>query len=101
MNSAFAPLQDYRERQILLMQQLPANSLVIIPAATTQYMSANIPYRFRQNSDFNYLCGYPEKDAVLLLESNAEKKVVSSLGVSQPSYLPSPVLNLLPAFLRH
>ena len=46
--------------------------IIIIPSATKSYMSANIPYPFRQNTDFLYLCGFQEPDSVLLLHTTAD-----------------------------
>jgi Xaa-Pro aminopeptidase len=43
---------------------------VVIPSATKKYMSGMIPYVFRQNSDFLYLTGCLEHDAVLVIEIN-------------------------------
>ena len=43
--------------------------VVVIPSATKSYMSADIPYPFRQNTDFFYLCGFLEPDSVLVLEA--------------------------------
>ena len=44
--------------------------IVIIPSATKLYMSNDIPYQFRQNTDFLYLCGFQEPDSLLILESS-------------------------------
>jgi len=44
--------------------------VVIIPSAAKSYMSTDIPYPFRQNSDFLYLCGFLEPDSVLVLEAD-------------------------------
>jgi len=44
--------------------------VVVIPSATKSYMSADIPYPFRQNTDFFYLCGFLEPDSVLVLEAD-------------------------------
>jgi hypothetical protein len=44
------------------------DSMAIIQASPVKYMSENIPYRFRQNTDFRYLTGFPEQDAVLVLQ---------------------------------
>ena len=46
--------------------------IVIIPSAPKVYMTHDIPYPFRQNTDFLYLCGFQEPDSVLILESNSD-----------------------------
>ena len=43
--------------------------IVIVPSATKQFMTHDIPYPFRQDSNFVYLCGFQEPDSVLVLES--------------------------------
>lgn len=45
--------------------------IVIIPSATKSYMTYDIPYPFRQNTEFLYLCGFLEPDSVLLLHTTA------------------------------
>lgn len=63
------PLTEYADRRRKLLEMLPLNSVVVVTAATTVYMSNDIPYRFRQDSNFRYLCGFHEPDAVLVLMS--------------------------------
>jgi Xaa-Pro aminopeptidase len=58
---------EYRQRRQRLVQQLENNSVVIIPAAREVLRNGDAHYRFRQNSDFYYLTGFDEPDAVLLL----------------------------------
>ncbi|XP_028140970.1 xaa-Pro aminopeptidase 3 [Diabrotica virgifera virgifera] len=43
------------------------NHMVIIPAASKQYMSDKIPYVFRQNTEFLYLTGCLEPDCCLVI----------------------------------
>ena len=42
--------------------------IVIIPAAPKVFMSHDIPYPFRQNTDFFYLSGFLEPNSLLVLE---------------------------------
>lgn len=62
---------EYHQRRLALVEQLPENSLVVIPAAETCYRNHDADYRFRQNSDFYYLTGFPEPDAWLVLSYRA------------------------------
>ncbi|MFW1678083.1 Xaa-Pro aminopeptidase [Pontibacter sp. JAM-7] len=57
----------FAERRQRLMQKMTANSLAIIPAAQMQSRNSDVEYPFRQDSDFYYLTGFNEPDAVLLL----------------------------------
>lgn len=62
------------------------NLLLCVPAAPPAYYSDQILYPFRQNTDFNYLCGYPKPNCVLILftESGKEENFKSILFVPQP-----------------
>lgn len=44
--------------------------LFLFPSATTSFMTNDIPYVFRQNTDFLYLCGFQEADSLLLIKAN-------------------------------
>lgn len=46
------------------------NHLIVIPSGTKKFISATIPYVFRQNSDFLYLSGCLEQDSILVMEIN-------------------------------
>ncbi len=58
---------EYDQRRKTLIDQLPDNSAVILPAAEISYRNNDADYAFRQNSDFFYLTGFPEPDAWLVL----------------------------------
>src|SRR5262245_29526907 len=47
--------------------------VMLLPAATEQVRSADTHFPFRQDSDFGYLTGFPEPDAVAVLAVGAEK----------------------------
>ena len=64
-------LAETATRRSALCAALPPNSLAIVRASCTPIMANDIPYRFRQNTDFNYLTAFPEPDAVLLLRNHA------------------------------
>ena len=58
---------NYKARRQQLAKNLPTNALAIIPAASEQLRNGDSHYRFRQDSDFYYLTGFDEPDAVLLI----------------------------------
>ncbi|MGR2738608.1 Xaa-Pro aminopeptidase [Billgrantia sp. Q4P2] len=58
---------EYRARRAALMKRLPADSAVLLLGASLVTRSRDSDYPFRQNSDFHYLTGFPEPDALLLL----------------------------------
>eukprot|EP00871_Galdieria_phlegrea_P005429 jgi/Galph1/5888/GphlegSOOS_G4474.1 len=59
---------EFKERRKRLLQALPNNSMVMFPAASEKFMSVDVPYPFRQNSDLFYLTGLTQPGAVLLLD---------------------------------
>ena len=58
---------EYRKRRDLLMQQMEPNSIAILPAAPVSNRNNSVDYPFRQNSDFYYLAGFNEPEAVIAL----------------------------------
>ena len=49
------------------------NSIAIIPAAHEQTRSYDTEFKFRQDSDFWYLTGFPEPDAIAVIDPSAKK----------------------------
>ncbi|WP_339882500.1 Xaa-Pro aminopeptidase [Vreelandella maris] len=58
---------EYRQRRDALMAQLPDNAAVVLPGASLVTRSRDSEFAFRQNSDFYYLTGIREPDALLVL----------------------------------
>ncbi len=58
---------EYRARRRGLMEALPADGAVLLPGAALVTRSRDSEFPFRQDSDFHYLTGFPEPDALLLL----------------------------------
>ncbi|RMH38228.1 MAG: M24 family metallopeptidase, partial [Gammaproteobacteria bacterium] len=61
------PATEFARRRDQLMVRMGANSIAIIPAAREQIRSRDTHFPFRQDSDFWYLTGFPEPDAVAVL----------------------------------
>lgn len=49
------------------------NSIAIIPAAHEATRSYDTEFKFRQDSDFMYLTGFPEPDAIAVIDPSAKK----------------------------
>jgi Xaa-Pro aminopeptidase len=64
-------IQEFAKRRAAVLSEMQPNSVCVVPAAKLMTRSNDTEYGFRQNSDFNYLCGFPEHDAVLVM-SNRE-----------------------------
>jgi len=58
---------EFARRRKNLMAVMAPNSIAIIPSAREQVRSRDTAYPFRQDSDFYYLSGFTEPDAVLVL----------------------------------
>lgn len=59
--------QEFARRRKNLMAQMEADSIAIVPAASEKTRNRDADYPFRQDSDFYYLTGFNEPDAVLVL----------------------------------
>jgi Xaa-Pro aminopeptidase len=55
---------EYRRRRRALLRALGREGLAILPAAREVIRNRDVHYPFRQSSDFSYLTGFPEPDAV-------------------------------------
>ena len=56
------------------MRRIDKNSVAIIPAAREAVRSHDTNYRYRQNSDFFYLTGFEEPDAIAVIAPSRDKK---------------------------
>src|SRR5688500_2486660 len=57
-----------REQLKRFIEQMEPNSVAIIPAAHEATRSYDTEYKFRQDSDFMYLTGFPEPDAIAVID---------------------------------
>ncbi|HLB41952.1 MAG TPA: Xaa-Pro aminopeptidase [Gammaproteobacteria bacterium] len=60
-------MADYAKRRKDLIQQIGPTGMVILPAASEVIRSGDVLYPFRQQSDFYYLTGFDEPEAVMVL----------------------------------
>ncbi len=58
---------EFARRRKNLMSLMEPNSIAIVPSAKEQPRSRDTEYPFRQDSDFYYLSGFEEPEAVLVL----------------------------------
>ena len=66
------------------MRRIDKNSVAIIPAAREAVRSHDTNYRYRQNSDFFYLTGFEEPDAIAVIAPSKEKKVTMFVRPRDP-----------------
>ncbi len=60
-------IDEFRKRREQLMRMVGSDGIVILPSAPVRLRSRDVEYRFRQDSDFYYLTGFAEPDAVAVL----------------------------------
>ena len=61
------PKAEYARRRKALMAQMVPNSIAILPAAAVAIRNRDVEHVYRQDSDFQYLSGFPEPEAVIAL----------------------------------
>ena len=61
------PRSEYARRRKALMEQMEPNSIAILPAAPMYIRNRDVEHVYRQDSDFQYLSGFPEPEAVMAL----------------------------------
>lgn len=59
--------QEFARRRHNLMQTMEQGSIAIVASSQELVRSRDTHFMFRQDSDFHYLCGFPEPNAVLAL----------------------------------
>ncbi|WP_413699963.1 Xaa-Pro aminopeptidase [Psychromonas sp. KJ10-10] len=57
----------FQQRRIEFINKMQANSMALFPVAHETIRNNDCEYPFRQNSDFHYLTGFSEPDALLML----------------------------------
>lgn len=63
---------QYQSRRQALARKMPSGSIAFIPAAFETLRNGDAHYRFRQDSDFYYLTGFNEPDALLVVISGQD-----------------------------
>ncbi len=61
------PKSEYVRRRKALMAEMEPNSIAILPAAPMYIRNRDVEHIYRQDSDFQYLSGFSEPEAVIAL----------------------------------
>ncbi len=67
---------NFAEHKEALLQNMANNSVAIISSASLQVRNRDAEFPFRQDSDFFYLTGFTEDNAVLVLIKKADKNEI-------------------------
>jgi len=59
--------REFSRRRQKLMAEMELGSIAIVPSASLHIRNRDTEYRFRQDSDFYYLTGFDEPDAVAVM----------------------------------
>jgi Xaa-Pro aminopeptidase len=59
--------EEFARRRRQLMEMAGADAVVLVAAAPERMRNADAAWPYRQDSDFHYLAGFPESDAILAL----------------------------------
>jgi len=64
---------EFARRRRHLMRQMGRDSIAILPAAPVRHRNNDVEYAYRQDSDFYYLTGFAEPEAVAVLIPGREQ----------------------------
>lgn len=62
-----SPRDEFARRRRHLMRLMGRDSIAILPAAPVRHRNSDVEYYYRQDSDFHYLTGFPEPEAIAVL----------------------------------
>lgn len=63
----------FARRRADLLNQLSPQDIVIVPTSAVKPRNGDVEYIFRPDSDFYYLCGFSEPEAVLVISPGREQ----------------------------
>jgi len=61
------PKREFARRRKRLMELMDESSIAVVPAAPVRARNRDVEYPYRPDSDFYYLTGFPEPEAVAVL----------------------------------
>jgi len=60
-------INEFKRRRKQLMQMMGKDSIAILPSARVKARNSDVNFDFRPDSDFYYMSGFPEPEAVVVL----------------------------------
>lgn len=78
-------VDTYRQRRARLMAEMGPDAVAAIASAPVRLRNGDTPYPYRQDSDFWYLTGLHEPEAVLVLTPNARHETTLFLQPKDPN----------------
>ena len=68
------PSSTFARRRRTLMERMGPGSVALLPAAPPAPRNRDVHYPYRQDSDFYYLTGFPEPEALAVLIPGGEQE---------------------------
>ena len=65
--------KEFSRRRQRLMEAMGATSIAIVPTSPVRFRNRDVDYVYRPDSDFHYLCGFDEPEAVAVLIPEREQ----------------------------
>ncbi len=69
-------IAEFASRRDRFRQQMAENTVAVFPANVEVTRSRDTEYHFRQDSDFHYLTGFHEPDAVLIIANGEQPQTI-------------------------
>jgi Xaa-Pro aminopeptidase len=69
-------LEACAKRRHIILEQL-GEDLLVLPSSFLKQKNSDVHFLFRQDSDFHYLCAFPEPDSLLILDPLSDTQKVT------------------------
>ena len=80
------PRDEFARRRRQLMRLMGRDSIAVLPAAPVRHRNSDVEYPYRQDSDFHYLTGFGEPEAVaVLVPGRAQAEYIVFLRERDPA----------------
>jgi len=68
-------MREFAERRVILAQKLLPNTIAVLPSHDTKSRNSDVEFPFRQDSNFYYLTGFKEPEAICVLVKDLLQKL--------------------------
>ncbi len=75
----------YKKRRLAIYNSFEDDSIAIIVAGDEQLRTNDVPYPYRQNSNFYYLTGFNNPNAIFLMHKIDKNKIVEHFFIKKPN----------------
>ena len=75
----------YKKRRLAIYKSFEDHSIAIIVSADEQIRTNDVPYPYRQNSNFYYLTGFNNPNAMFLIHKTSKNDIVEHFFIKKPN----------------